>query len=214
MLQGFRSHDRPAAPCSHTPSTAVPDVPDSPAHASQAIAADAFTQHYDALHAQARRLMRRERDDHTWTPTVLVHELFLRLRHSDLSNCGEREAFLRYARTAMVNLLIDHARSSDSQRRGGAWTAVSLEAITDLADESSEQRDVLLEQAVQTLASVNVRAFQVLTLRCIVGLDVEQTAEALAISPRTVCRDWDVARGLLHCLLKDAPASNPAALAA
>lgn len=164
----------------------------------------AFQRIYAELHRIARRLMLGERSGHTLSATALVHELYLSVFADESAGWADREQFLRYARTAMSHLLIDHARRRNSQRRGGLQSPATER---DFAE--AEQVDALvdLDEALQTLARVNPRAARVLELRCLAGLEVEQTATVLGISERTVCRDWDLARGLLSQMLAPADPS-------
>ncbi|MEZ5464513.1 MAG: ECF-type sigma factor [Lysobacteraceae bacterium] len=157
-----------------------------------------FERTYDELHGLARHLMRRERATHTLSPTALVHELYLRLfRGGDLDFEG-REQFLRYARTAMAHLLVDHARRRNSLRRGG-----ELKPLFDNPDRDDDADSLAnMDQALGKLARVHPRAAKVLEIRCLAGLDVDQTAELLGTSVRTVCRDWDLARALLSRMLE------------
>jgi RNA polymerase sigma factor (TIGR02999 family) len=165
----------------------------------------AFERIYAELHTVARRLMLGERSGHTLGATALVHELYLRVFVNDSAGWADREQFLRYARTAMSHLLIDHARRRNSQRRGGALHSLADEP--DHGDAGDGDALVDLDEALQSLARINPRAARVLELRCLAGLEVEQTASVLGISERTVCRDWDMARGLLSQML--APAHPP-----
>lgn len=169
------------------------------AHGDTAAREAALQRIYADLHSVARRLMLGERSGHTLSATALVHEVYLRVFADESAGWADREQFLRYARAAMAHLLIDHARQRNSQRRGGGRLQ---------ADDGSEWADVddstaiaVLDEALQTLARVNPRAAQVLKLRCLAGLEVEQTASAMGISERTVVRDWDLARALLSQML-------------
>lgn len=169
------------------------------AHGDADARAQALERLYADLHATARRLMLGERSGHTLGATALVHEVYLRVFADESAGWADRAQFLRYARTAMAHLLIDHARQRNSQRRGGGL----LQAIDDRdwAGEDDGDAFAVLDEALQTLARVNPRAAQVLKLRCLAGLDVEQTAAVTGVSERTVVRDWDLARALLSQML-------------
>lgn len=158
----------------------------------------AFRRIYAELHTLARRLMLGERSGHTLGATGLVHELYLRVFAVESTGWADREQFLRYARAAMSHLLIDHARRRNSQRRGGSLPSLDDPGLAN-TDDSNALAD--LDEALRALARVNPRAARVLELRCLAGLEVEQTASVLGISERTVCRDWDLARGLLSQML-------------
>lgn len=159
-----------------------------------------FERIYTELHTVARRLMRGERSGHTLGATAVVHELYLRVFAAESAGWADREQFLRYARAAMSHLLIDHARRRNSQRRGGGGGLPPIDN-QDLADIDDSNALVDLDEALQTLGRINPRAARVLELRCLAGLEVDQTASVLGISERTVCRDWDLARGLLSQML-------------
>lgn len=165
-----------------------------------------FQRIYAELHTLARRLMLGERSGHTLGATALVHELYLRVFADESAGWADREQFLRYARAAMSHLLIDYARRRNSQRRGGGLQSAAEDI--DLADPDDGNVLADLDQALQTLARINPRASQVLELRCLAGLEVDQTATVLGISERTVCRDWDLARGLLSQMLAPADPSQ------
>ncbi|MCB1559594.1 MAG: sigma-70 family RNA polymerase sigma factor [Xanthomonadales bacterium] len=157
-----------------------------------------FEHTYHELHTLARRLMHRERAAHTLSPTALVHELYLRLYRGSRLDFESRDQFLRYARTAMAHLLVDHARRRNSQRRNGQVEPMLDEPGQDDAADSL----AVVDQALEKLAHAHPRASRVLEMRCLAALDVEQTAELLGTSVRTVCRDWDLARGLLARMLE------------
>jgi RNA polymerase sigma factor (TIGR02999 family) len=108
----------------------------------------------------------------------------------------------------MAHLLVDHARRRNTQRRGGGLLPTDERQLAEPADSDAL---IDLEESLQTLARVNPRAARVLELRCLAGLEVEQTASLLGVSERTVCRDWDLARGLLSQMLSSTEGA-PAAL--
>ena len=180
------------------------------AHGDATARHDAFQCIYAELHALARRLMLGERSGHTLGATALVHELYLRVFADESAGWADREQFLRYARAAMSHLLIDYARRRNTQRRGGRLQSQEESRNIDLADPDDGYVLADLDQALQTLARVNPRAARVLELRCLAGLEVEQTASLLGISERTVCRDWDLARGLLSQMLVPTESSQAA----
>lgn len=167
-----------------------------------------FQRIYSELHGVARRLMLGERSGHTLGATALVHELYLRMFAGESGGWVDRDQFLRYARTAMSHLLIDYARRRNSQRRNGGLRAQDGDAV-DLPDRDDDGAALAdLDQALQMLARVNPRAARVLELRCLAGLEVDQTATLLGVSERTVCRDWDLARGLLSQMLASVEAQH------
>lgn len=178
------------------------------AHGDQLARNEAFERIYAELHDQARRLMLEERNGHTLTPTALVHELFMRVFVSESPGWEGHEQFLRYARTAMAHLLIDHARYRNRLRRGGGNVVNDPTDVPEPGMEDDSEFLAALDQALETLAKIQPRAARVLELRCLAGLSTGETAAMLGASERTVVRDWELARGLLSQMLD---ASEPSA---
>ena len=163
---------------------------------------------YDELRYIARRQLRDERDGHTLRGTALVHETFLRLVKQRAVQLDSRAQFFAWASQLMRRILVNHARDRRAGKRGGGATAYSLEAlqeeIGELADGAGSDRlpDILaLDEALQRLEQLDPRRSRVVELRYFGGLGVNETAEALQISPSTVVREWATARAwLLHAL--------------
>ncbi len=152
---------------------------------------------YNELHRLAMHHMRNERLGHTLQATALVNEAYLKLIDNREANWQNRAHFLAIASQAMRRVLIDHARSKRRVKRGGLQQKVSLEDVVIAAEEQSYDL-VALDAALDRLAKVDARQSRIVELRFFGGLSVEQTAEVLAISPKTVKRDWAVARAWLH----------------
>lgn len=157
---------------------------------------------YDELHQQAARALRREAPGHTLQPTGLVHEAYLRLVDQRRARWENRAQFFGVAAQLMRRILVDHARSRRADKRGGGARAVTLG--TDLpagdgAAGSPAALDVLaLDDALARLAALDPRQARVVELRYFGGLDIDETAAALGISPATVKREWTVARAWLR----------------
>jgi len=153
---------------------------------------------YDQLHAIARARMAEERPGHTLQATALVHEAWLRLSKRDggIESIGEAQ-FHEAAAIAMRRILIEHARGKGRSKRGGDMQRVPL-GIIDLASESDPDEILAVEEAVRRLEKEDPDAARVVNLRFFAGLDVESTARALGISPRTVAREWEYARAWLY----------------
>lgn len=152
---------------------------------------------YDELRGLAASYMRRERSDHTLQTTALVHEAYLRLVNQRDVRWQNRAQFYGVAAQIMRRILMDHARAHLSAKRGGFQRKVSLDdANVSLIDQSDEL--VALDAALQRLAAIDRRQGQIVELRFFGGLTVEETAQALDISPRTVKRDWMVAKAWLY----------------
>ncbi len=153
---------------------------------------------YHELLAIARRRMAGERRSHTLQATALVHEVYLRLLGgADATpEWRGRAQFFRAAADAMRNILIDHARARGRQKRGGERQRVPLDGV-DVADEPNRDDIVALDAAICRLQERDARAAEIVRLRYYGGLNVEDTAMVLELSPRTVKREWAFARAWL-----------------
>jgi RNA polymerase sigma-70 factor (ECF subfamily) len=147
---------------------------------------------YAELHRLASSYMRRERQDHTLQPTALINEAYLRLAREDV-NWQNREHFIGVAAHVMRRVLVDYARAHRAEMRGGGLQRVELEEGLAISVERSEEV-LSLDEALNRLAELNPRQAQVVELRYFGGLSVEQIANILAIAPRSVKRDWALAR--------------------
>jgi RNA polymerase sigma-70 factor, ECF subfamily len=148
---------------------------------------------YGELKRQAARYLRRERRHHTLQPSGLVNEAYLRLAGARGLDWRSRAQFFAIASRVMRQVLVDHARRRRAAKREGCHVTLSdaaaPEAPLDLLD---------LESALQELAALDPRQVQVVELRYFGGLDVEQTAEVMNLSARTVKREWSTARAWLQ----------------
>ena len=153
---------------------------------------------YRRLRQMAHRLMRGESIDHTLQTTALVHEAYMRLIHSDASLSQSPARLLAASGEAMKNALIDHARSKQRLKRGGDRRREILE-FSDLPSvlDAEPEQIVALEDAFDALRREDPLAADVVHLRFHLGLAVEETADALEVSPRTVKRRWAFARAWL-----------------
>jgi len=153
---------------------------------------------YNELHRAAARAMRGEAVGHTLQPTALVNELYLRLADHDGADWQSRTQFFRVAAKVMRQVLVDHARARCSEKRGGGVRAITLDEVRD-GPSSDTAVDVLaLHEALDNLAKLDANQAAVVELRYFTGLNIDETAKALGISPATVKRDWTVARAWLH----------------
>jgi RNA polymerase sigma factor (TIGR02999 family) len=160
----------------------------------------AFEQLVPLVHAELRRLahreMGRERAGHTLQTTALVNEAYLRLIGASRVQWQDRAHFFAMSARLMRRILVDHARSRKSLKRGAGTRKVSLdEALTVSPGPGADL--VALDDALQALASVDARKCQVVELRYFGGLTVEECAEALRVSPDTITRDWRLAKAWL-----------------
>lgn len=148
---------------------------------------------YAELHKQAKRYLKRERQDHTLQTTALVNEAYLRLVDSSKVRWQNRAHFFAVAAQLMRRILVDFARSRNYQKRGGGTYRISLEHVEAISPEKSEDL-VALDEALHSLAMIDERKSKVVELRFFGGLSVEETAEVLKVSPDTVMRDWRMAK--------------------
>ena len=134
-----------------------------------------------------------ERPGHSLQATALVNEVYLRLVNAKDVAWQDRAHFLAVAARAMRRILVDHARSRQYQKRGGAAAHVTLDEALVVASEP-DQDFVALDDALTALAVVDARKSQVVEMRFFGGLTLEETAEALQVSRDTVKRDWRMAK--------------------
>jgi RNA polymerase sigma factor (TIGR02999 family) len=151
---------------------------------------------YPELRLMARRYMKNERQGNTLQTTALVHEVYLRLVDVTQVEWHQRAQFFAMAAQMMRRILVDAARSRNSQKRGGPAVKVNLDERAILA--TSPDRSILaLDDALTTFSQVAPRQARVVELRYFGGLTEEEIVTALKISLRTVRRDWSLARAWL-----------------
>jgi RNA polymerase sigma factor (TIGR02999 family) len=167
----------------------------------RAAAARLVAEVYPELKKIARRHMRRERVGHTLQPTALVNEAYLKLVQQKEADWSNRAHFFAVAAQIMRRILVDHARTKLADKRGGGAVAVSLDDVFVFTPERSAQL-VALDEALSRLEKQDERVGRVIELRFFTGLSVEETAEALKISERTVKRDWQFGRAWLQAELE------------
>ena len=152
---------------------------------------------YDHLRDIAQRELRRERPDHTLNATALVHEAYLRLVQLDRIGWEGRAHFFGAASQAMRRILISYARMKRAEKRGSGADHMSLEDVVVAARERPDHV-LALDEALTRLADVDERQARIVECRYFAGMSVEETGEAMGISPATVKRDWVVARAWLN----------------
>ncbi len=156
-----------------------------------------YTLLYDELHRVARAHMRREHEGHTLSATALVSEAWFRLSEQTRTQWANRSHFLSVASTIMRRILVDHALARRAAKRD-----VALQVLdTTLVDRHGAALDadaVAVHDALLAFEAVDVRAAKVVELRFFGGLEIDETAEVLGISPATVKRDWTLARAWLR----------------
>jgi RNA polymerase sigma factor (TIGR02999 family) len=155
---------------------------------------------YDELRARARRYLRSGRPGDTLQPTALVHEAYLRLVGRPPDGWQGRTHFFAVAAIAMRQILLDHAKHHGREKRGGGMQRVTLEDA--VAPTTGPDVDLLaLGQALERLAALSERQARIVELRFFGGLTVEEIAEVLGVSKRTVEGDWTFAKAWLRAEL-------------
>jgi len=148
---------------------------------------------YAQLHQIAKKRLSSERPDHTLQPTALINEAYLRLANWQSIDWKNRAHFLGVTAEIMRNILVDHARKNLATKRGGDRYKVSLEHLAD----KPKQQDldlVALDDALKHLSLIDPLQSKIVELRYFAGLSIEEVAEALNTSPRTVSREWTLAK--------------------
>ena len=152
---------------------------------------------YDELRRLARHHMRFETPEHTLQATGLVNEAYIRLIDQKRVNWQNRAHFFGAAAQIIRRVLVDHARARHRLKRGGDAVKVSL--YDDVGAANAVEVDVVaLDHALSELAKLDPQQERIIELRFFTGLSIEETAEALSISPATVKRDWASARAWLY----------------
>jgi RNA polymerase sigma factor (TIGR02999 family) len=162
---------------------------------------------YAELRRCAARSLRRERPGHTLQATALANEAYLRLVDQRDARWQNRAHFLAIAAQAMRRILIDYAREHGRQKRGGGQERVPLDEISVGVDAGPVDL-MALDEALDRLAALDGRQARIVELRYFGGMSVEEVAEALAISPSTVAREWSHARAWLRHALAQEPAGH------
>jgi RNA polymerase sigma factor (TIGR02999 family) len=153
---------------------------------------------YDELHRQAQRYLRRERPNHTLQTTALINEAYLKLVDQRAVQWQNRAHFFGIAAQAMRRILVDYAKTKNREKRGGAAVDLPLEEAM-LVAATGQSIDLLaLDEALTRLALIDEQQARVVELKYFSGLSIEETAEALSISPATVKRDWQMAKAWLR----------------
>ena len=152
---------------------------------------------YKELRRLAAGCLRRERPNHTLQPTALVNEAYLRLAAQSQPEWNDRVRFLAVASHLMREVLIDYARTRNRAKRGGGQAPICVEDAGELAA-TQEVDMVALDDALNALERVDTQQRQIVELRYFGGLNIEETAQVLGVSPATVKRDWRMAKAWLH----------------
>jgi RNA polymerase sigma factor (TIGR02999 family) len=154
---------------------------------------------YEELRRQAGRAMRHEGGEHTLQPTALVHESYLRLVDQRRVEWRNRAHFFAIASTVMRRILVDHARARLTAKRGGGGAPITLAGVAGAGSDDGDEVELLaLHEALERLAELDADQARLVELRYFGGLTIEETADALSVSPATVKREWALARAWLR----------------
>jgi RNA polymerase sigma factor (TIGR02999 family) len=156
---------------------------------------------YNELRKLAVNRMAQERKDHTLQATALVHEAYIRLVGNRNYPWANRAHFFAAAAEAMRRILIEHARAQKGPRRGGGLKKWPLD-IVELAVTDDPEQILALDDAISRLEQQDADAARVVRLRFYAGLGIDEVAEAVGASSRTVKRDWAYARAFLFRVLE------------
>jgi len=154
------------------------------------------------LHRLAHHYMRRENPGHTMQTTALVNEAYLRLVDQKRMRWKNRAHFFALSAQLMRRILVDHARKRKYAKRGGDARKVSFEEVMAVSRERGADL-IALDDALEELAAIDPRKSRVVEMRFFGGLSVDETAEALGVSPLTVKRDWKMAKAWLYNTLSN-----------
>jgi RNA polymerase sigma factor (TIGR02999 family) len=152
---------------------------------------------YADLRRAAEVLLRREQRGHTFQPTDLVHEGYLKLVGSEAPDAHSRRHFVAIAARVMRQVLVDHARKRGAAKRGAGYVEVRV-TNADAGIDVDIAEMIALDDALERLGQRNPRLPRVVELRFFAGLSEEETAEVLGVTSRTVQRDWATARAWLY----------------
>ena len=153
---------------------------------------------YDECRQIASRQLRHEHREHTLDPTALVHEAYLRLVDQRNATWENRAQFFGVVAQVMRRILVDYARARYAKKRGGSTVLVSLEAAAAESSDPQAVDIVAIDEALGRLAARDPDQVRIIELRFFAGLSVEETAHVLARSPRTIKREWRLAKAWLY----------------
>jgi RNA polymerase sigma factor (TIGR02999 family) len=159
------------------------------------------------LRSIARRQMSQERAGHTLQATALVNEAYLKLAGQEGFEWHDRAHFYAVCAQVMRHILIDHARGHVRDKRGGGAIQVSLNEVAVMAAEQAADY-VALDEALRALEALDPQKGRIVELRYFGGMSIEETAEVLKISPRTVRREWQRAKAWLYRMIAEGGADE------
>jgi RNA polymerase sigma factor (TIGR02999 family) len=183
-----------------TPQTGVTELLAEVSQGDQAAAGALFEKVYKELRALAKDYLRHERSGHTLQATALVHEAYLRLVGGQQITWQNRAHFFSVAAKVMRNILVDHARKTNADRRGGGEPKLVLDEAVSFFTER-DLNLVALDDALKTLETLDPRQSRIVEFRFFGGLSIDEIAEVLKVSNSTVSNDWRTAKMWLHSQL-------------
>jgi RNA polymerase sigma-70 factor, ECF subfamily len=153
---------------------------------------------YDECRRIAARQLRGERDEHSLSPSALVNELYLRLVDQRRTTWSSRTQFFGIAAQLMRRVLVDHARARLAEKRDGGRVMMPIQVADGVAAPSPLTDVLAIDEALQRLGKLDPDQQRIVELRFFAGLTVDETAHVLGRSPRTVKREWQLAKAWLH----------------
>jgi len=163
---------------------------------------------YRELHQIAEHRFSLERPDHTLQPTALVHEVYLRLVAQRDVNWQNRAHFFAVASRLMRQILVDYARGRLRAKRGGKQLKLPLDKVIVISPGHCDEL-LALDESLERLGKLDERQSRIVELRFFGGLSVEETAAVLGVSPRTVKREWSMAKAWLYGLMRTRRGGDP-----
>jgi len=164
---------------------------------------------YAQLHRLAERQFRSERACRTLEPTALINELYLRMIKNTQIHWQSRAHFYAVSAATIRRILVDHARAANAERRPNPSQRVDLDKVLIYSDDYAPEF-LIIDEALSKLKEWDARQAKIVELRFFAGLSLEETAQTLGISGRTVKRDWTIARAWLANLLNGPGAGHAA----
>lgn len=156
---------------------------------------------YEELHRQAHRYLRGERSNHTLQTTALINEVYIRLVAQKENRWKNRAHFFGIAANMMRRILVDYAKTRHRIKRGGIENNLPLDEIANLAIETADDEVkidlILLDSALKKLWKLDERQAHIVELRYFSGLTVEESAEIMQLSEKTIIREWKIAKAWL-----------------
>ena len=153
---------------------------------------------YDELHRQAHRFLRRERQNHTLQTTALIHEVYLKLVDQARVSWQNREHFFAVSANVMRQILVNYANARQRKKRGGSAEKLDFDESLLIVVKKTDVDLLGLDEALTRLGKMDKQQEQIVELRYFGGLTIEETAEALGVSPATIKRDWRMTKAWLH----------------